>query len=190
MYKQCITDHSAQRQRLLEQGLLDAMLRKPYEDISVQELCAGLGIPRKSFYRYFSGKDGALQSLMDHVLMDYEIYTSQDHIRSVSVLEATKLIFSYWQERQDVLDALVRNDLSGLLVQRATRRAKEQHTYPDKNIAPELQPYAGYMSDFLVSGILTMVIQWHANGHRESIDQMAQITMNLMTKPMFQNVNR
>ena len=51
MYKLCKTEQSAQRQRELEYGLLDAMLVKNYEDISISDLCDHLQIPRKSFYR-------------------------------------------------------------------------------------------------------------------------------------------
>ena len=49
MYKLCKTEQSALRQRELEEGLLRAMLREPYESISVSELCDALGVPRKSF---------------------------------------------------------------------------------------------------------------------------------------------
>ena len=60
MYKICQTEQSTRRQRELEQGLLRLMLHKNYEDISVSDLCDHMQIPRKSFYRYFSSKDGAL----------------------------------------------------------------------------------------------------------------------------------
>ena len=72
MYKLCKTEQSAARQRQLEQGLLQIMQTQQYEDISISDLCDRLGIPRKSFYRYFSSKDGALMALIDHTLMEFE----------------------------------------------------------------------------------------------------------------------
>ena len=74
MYKQCETEQSAARQRRMEQGLLEMMGQKRYEDISVSDLCAFLGVPRKTFYRYFSGKDGALFSLIDHVFAGFQSF--------------------------------------------------------------------------------------------------------------------
>lgn len=74
MYKLCKTEQSSSRQRELEAGLLAAMASHQYEEISVSDLCDHLGVPRKSFYRYFSSKDGALQALLDHTLMEYETY--------------------------------------------------------------------------------------------------------------------
>ena len=69
MYKMCKTEQSAARQRELEEGLLNIMLSRHYDEISVSELCDQLNVPRKSFYRYFSGKDGALHALIDHTLL-------------------------------------------------------------------------------------------------------------------------
>ena len=45
MYKQCRTEQSAARQRQLEQGLLQVMLKRQYEEISVSDLCAEIGVP-------------------------------------------------------------------------------------------------------------------------------------------------
>ena len=39
---------------------------------AMTKLCLELGIPRKAFFRYFSDKDGALQSLVDHAIMDFD----------------------------------------------------------------------------------------------------------------------
>ena len=71
MYKVCKTEQSARRQRQLEQGLLEMMQHSRYEDISVSDLCDYLEVPRKSFYRYFSSKDGALYALLDHTMMGF-----------------------------------------------------------------------------------------------------------------------
>ena len=56
MYKRCVTEQSARRQRELEAGLLSAMMSHQYEDSTISDLCDSMGIPRKSFYRYFPAK--------------------------------------------------------------------------------------------------------------------------------------
>ena len=45
MYKYCVTEQSARRQRELENGLLQAMCSRKYEDISISELCQQIGVP-------------------------------------------------------------------------------------------------------------------------------------------------
>lgn len=71
MYKLCQSEKSYQRQRELELGLLQLMLKQDYADITVSQLCEYMDIPRKSFYRYFASKDGVLYALIDHTIVDY-----------------------------------------------------------------------------------------------------------------------
>ena len=51
MYKHCTTEESAQRQRQLEQCLLELMADTPYSAITIGQICQQAGISRKSFYR-------------------------------------------------------------------------------------------------------------------------------------------
>ena len=70
MYKICHTEESTRRQRILEQGLLDALAKQSYEKIALTDLCQKLGVPRKTFYRYFPTKEDCLLALIDHTLAD------------------------------------------------------------------------------------------------------------------------
>ena len=159
MYKLCITEQSAQRQRRLEEGLLNAMLNLRYEDISVSDLCDQMGIPRKSFYRYFASKDGALHALIDHRLMDYETRRGSTNIggRNGFYLDLP-WFFEFWLDQKPLLDALSRSDISGLLV--------------TSSIA------------FAVCGLMTLVIQWHRDGYRQTPQEMAELTYKIMSKPL------
>ena len=99
MYKLCKTEQSAQRQRQLEEGLLTAMRTKRYEESSISDLCDQMGIPRKSFYRYFSGKDGALHALIDHTLMEHPLYVAEYECdREQSVQAYMVDVCRYWKD--------------------------------------------------------------------------------------------
>ena len=71
MYKLCKTEESANRQREIERTLLRLMIDKHYDDITVSEICIEANIPRKSFYRYFDGKEGVKQALLYHTLSEF-----------------------------------------------------------------------------------------------------------------------
>ena len=124
MYKLCKTEQSANRQRGLEQGLLQAMQIKHFDEISVSDLCAQLDVPRKAFYRYFDSKEGALHALLDHTLMAYEsfplIYSEGEKRTLVRELEQ---FFLFWIRQKSLLDALQRSSLSGVLIERAIAAA-------------------------------------------------------------------
>lgn len=185
MYKQCRTERSAARQQLLEQGLLQMMQRRQFEEISVSDLCDELGVPRKAFYRYFSGKDGALLSLIDRTLMDFEVYaTFSDTNDSQAPQRYMEQVFIYWIHHRDLLDALKKSEISGLLVQRALAFSQNLDTIPRfMQIADRRLREYGTM--FMVCGLMTMIVQWHHDDFSKSPEEMADLSMQLLTRPLF-----
>lgn len=174
MYKLCKTEQSAKRQKLLEEGLLGAMLVRSYGDISISDLCDRLQIPRKSFYRYFTGKDGALYALIDHRIMGIGAH-SQDGGGEL------RDFFEYWMGQKPLLDALARNNFSGLLVQRAM--SQEEPFLPF-----DLRHYPAYVRQqataFAVCGMMSLVLRWHHGGYRESPKEMAQMCRRILGTPL------
>ena len=133
MYKLCKTEQSSQRQQRLEKGLLELMSQKSYDEISVSNLCEYLQIPRKSFYRYFSSKDGALHALLDHTLLRFESYVPQ-HLRNEPHTPHRELtyFFLFWIEHKELLDALAKSGMSGALVERAMGQAITEYNLPNR----------------------------------------------------------
>ena len=182
MYKDCKTEQSIQRQRLLEQGLLRAMLNRQYEEISVSDLCDELDIPRKSFYRYFSGKDGALFALLDHTLMELLHIPARPSLHSSPLTELERY-FLFWQSNRNLLEALQRSRLSGLLVERSTQLATDYQLIPQRFLQQPPKTRNAALS-FTICGLTAMVLQWHHDGYALSAMQMAEIAAEMLTKPL------
>lgn len=184
MYKLCKTEQSQQRQREIEQALLETMLHKRYEDISVSDLCSHIGIPRKSFYRYFSGKDGALYAMIDHVLSDYLDYEAREGLNARNPRGYMEAVCRYWIQQKPLLDALEKSAMSGVLIQRTIAFTRDMDSYPlflwtaDK----QLQEYGAM---FATCGIATMMVQWHRDGYAQSVEQMARLLVRLLGEPLF-----
>lgn len=178
MYKLCKSEQSAARQKWLEQGLLQAMGEKPYEEISISDLCDQMGIPRKSFYRYFSNKDGALFALLDHTLMEFTQTDSSN--RALGDLER---FFAFWYENRLLLDALIRNRLSGLLVERATAHAFRERMMPAYLLKQDEKSQQMALT-FAICGLLSMVMQWHQDGYGDTPAHMAKLAAMMLTKPL------
>lgn len=181
MYKQCQSERSSARQRMLEQGLLQVMTRRQYEQISVSDLCGEMDIPRKSFYRYFNGKDGALYSLIDHALMDNLPEAGQEAL--LEPLEYMEQVFDYWYGQKPLLDALAKSNLSGILVQRALALSVEMDTMPNFMKLQDRQ-LREYGTMFMVCGLMSMIICWHHDGFSKSTKEMAKLAIQLFTKPL------
>lgn len=184
MYKLCKSEQSAARQRQLELGLLKAMLTQRYEDISISDLCDRMNIPRKSFYRYFSNKDGALFALLDHTLMEFEQSPNPSNsVFGSRALGDLERFFVFWYDRRDLLEALMRNRLSGMLVERATSHALHERLMPSYLLSKDENSQHLALT-FAICGLLSMVMQWHQNGYQEAPEQMARIASLMLTKPL------
>ena len=191
MYKQCKTEQSALRQRQMEKGLLELMRIKPFDEISVSDLCEYMQIPRKSFYRYFSGKESAFNALLDHTMMEYEgfnaVYGDGDH-RTLQK-ELTQF-FLFWMDHKDLLDALARNNMSGDLVERTVSHISTGEVIPPRFLSEDTLYARKQVSLFCVSGLMSIVLSWHRDGYPQSAEQMAAITARLVSEPLFPNLQQ
>lgn len=183
MYKICQTEQSIRRQRELEQGLLRLMLRRNYEDLTVKDLCDEMALPRKSFYRYFSSKEGVLYALIDHTLADFFMMPTVGNKSRGTALGDLDLYFLFWHEKRELLDALHRSGLSGILVERATNFALQEGHLPRqfKDMRPDIQSLA---MAFSVTGLMAMILQWHRDGFRISSDEMTKLATEILTSPL------
>ena len=191
MYKLCKTEQSANRQRSLEQGLLQAMQIKHFDEISVSDLCAQLDVPRKAFYRYFDSKEGALHALLDHTLMAYEsfplIYSEGEKRTLVRELEQ---FFLFWIRQKSLLDALQRSSLSGALIERAIANAAAEAAVPKRFLQADEQQMQHHVTMFGICGLMSMVLQWHHAGYKESAHFMAEVAVRLLTQPLFPDAQK
>lgn len=189
MYKLCKTEQSAARQRELEAGLLSVMENQRYEDISISELCDYLQIPRKSFYRYFSSKDGALHALLDHTLLEFDRVADVYMIgRTNDARPGLERFFYFWQSQKKLLDALERSSLSGLLVLRAVSQAQQENQVPKHYLTAASKEMRTYAVTFAVTGLMSMVLEWHHAGYHKTPREMAHVASMMLSQPLISNV--
>lgn len=188
MYKLCKTEQSARRQVEIEEGLLDMMQLRRYEDISVSDLCQKLGIPRKSFYRYFGSKEDALYGLVDHRLMGYETqYTGNSFRAKTGITLDLNWFFGFWLSQKDLLDALAHSGVTAVLVERAIQNSQRAEIFekaPESYSRKDME----MITAFTVCGLMTVVTQWHHDGYRQSPQEMAEIVYKMLKHPLVPDV--
>ena len=186
MYKLCKTEQSAARQKALEEGLLKFMLQRHFEEISVSDLCDSMQIPRKSFYRYFSSKDGALHALIDHTLMGFESFTlPYRRNKNRTLLGELEVFFQFWVQHKPLLDALARSSMSGVLIERAITHALSETVMPKRFLPRDTMDMQKQITMFGVCGLMSMVLTWHHGGYDRSSQEMARVATRLLSQPLF-----
>ena len=187
MYTMCVTEKTAEQQKQFEQCFLQMMMEYHYDEITISDLCEQMDIPRKSFYRYFSSKDGALHALIDHTLLDFEQHTGiLSGNAAGDAHQDLRHFFEFWHQRKQLLDALERSGLSGVLVQRAIAQAQNEYVLPRYPTSAEVRQIQSHAITFSICGLMSMVTRWHRSGYAESVQEMANIATALLTKPLIQ----
>ena len=178
MYLKCSTERSAANQRVLERHLLKFMLQIPFEQISISALCQDAGISRKTFYRLFESKADVLLALMDHTLLDYESFRPDP---SVSPGEIHRFL-AFWQEHKPLLDALHLNHASSIVTDRALLHIINENPDMVQMFCDAEAKYPQEMMRFYISGLFSLVLEWHHSGYQRSIDEMSEIIGILLRK--------
>ena len=191
MYKLCKTEESANRQREIERTLLRLMIDKHYDDITVSEICIEANIPRKTFYRYFDGKEGVKQALLYHTLADFSSFQltrgqGMDH----KLREEFEGFFTFWKSKRDLLEAFDKSGLIGLLVESSTGYAMNEFNDVEKYLSDSGDREKVIAYQFAICGLMTMTINWYRSGFAESIPNLARTATKLITKPLFENLTR
>ena len=179
MYKYCATEESVRRQRQLESCLQELMLTENYSQITISHICDRAGVSRKSFYRYFSSKDGCLYALLDHAIFDGASVYLPGPTGTQSTRVAYERFFSYWKEKAQLLEALDKNALSLLLAERMiayTIREKQEFRY----LLQTQRDESSERSIFYISGIAGLILTWFRSGFSKSPAQMAAILSDMI----------
>ena len=183
MYKVCKTQQSYQRQRLIEDVLIQMMQKEHFSNIKISELCQKADIPRKAFYRYFDTKEDVLYAVIDHTLLDFVSF-SGENVReniftSVDVMEE---LYKFWSSHRELIRALETSNCVGLLVERAVFL----EIYGEGNVISE-----NYVNNellernvFAYTGVFSVMITW-LRVNDKTPREMAEITVDLLTKPLF-----
>lgn len=169
-YMHCSTEESAQRQQAFEQCLLELMRQTPYQQISVSDICQKMDISRKSFYRYFSCKNGCLYALLDHTVIDYTIEYFAQGIDQPK-LEA---FFRFWQENRQILELILRDNLMLVLQNRAAKCLNPMR----KDLR---NPHLSSREDmvFFLCGMMGLLLQWRLTDYRQSPRELAAVVDKL-----------
>ena len=191
MYKLCKTEESSNRQRKIEKVLLKLMLEKHYDEITVSEICISANIPRKSFYRYFDGKEGVKQALLYHTLSDFSSFQlSRGQGVDYKLREEFEGFFAFWKSKRDFLEAFDKSGLIGVLMDSSASYALSEFSNIERYLSDSGEREKLITYQFVICGLMTMMINWYRSGFAESIPNLARTATKLITKPLFENLTR
>lgn len=185
MYKECKTAQSIQRQRHIEETLLEMMKKKDFRDIKVNELCDEATIPRKAFYRYFDSKEDVLYALVDHMFLEMaERHEFVRKLETMATVETMEVLFNYWYEYRDLIKALDRSGNSSLLLERSFYWDMKKNNMTINNFDEQMLT----RKLFMFTGMYSLIFTWIRIGSK-SAHEMAEMAVECLTEPLIRNNN-
>ena len=167
MYHKQANKTAIQSQHMIADALFSLMKRRPFQQITVTEICEEAAIGRKTFYRNFDLKEDVIDFRLDQLREQYakEIVgmNSQQHLRHH---------FEFIQAHADLFIALYHNGFHQMSYAKFAVLIPE--TMPTWTADPVEQEYR---SAYIINGIEAIQRAWIERGFAESIDRVVEIAM-------------
>lgn len=172
MYHRQANKTAIQSQRMIADALFSLMQRKPFQHISVTEICEEAAIGRKTFYRNFEVKEDVIDFQLDMMLTDYK-----KELTTLSIEQYLHHHFEFVQRNADYFITLYKNNLSSFAYEKFSGLLPD--TMPIWSADPIEQEYR---SAYIISGIEAIQRVWISRGCLESIDEIVAIAVRAQEK--------
>lgn len=190
MYKECKTERSEARQRLIGKTLIDMMAKRPYDDITVTDLCDELGMPRKAFYRYFDDKESALDCAIAQKLAEFPMSQATPPQAPRMLHRELESFFEFWLEHRRLIELLDKNGRLTKIMDLSLRFPLESIVSMDKLLPGEDATMREKIYRFAISGLISLVVDWYREDFKSSSADITKIAVRLLTKPPFPSLSQ
>lgn len=157
---------------MIADALLSLMKRKPFQQITVTEICEEAAIGRKTFYRNFELKEDVLDFYMDHLCLAFE-----KEILGKTTDEQLYLYFSFSKQNIDFFSALNQNGLLPLCQRKFSKFLPD--TMP---IWSEDAVRQEYCSRYVTAGVEAIMQVWVEHPFKEDIASVVSMARQMQER--------
>ena len=152
------------------------MSEKPISRITVSEVCEQAKINRKTFYRHYRTVSDVLEELENEFLKEFS-----EHLQSGSLLNigaVVRGVSNTVKLHRDFFARLMRYNPEIFTSGRMKLALRRAISAALRNIgAGNSETELNAISEFIVSGVLSVYASWFGDGCREDIDALADISV-------------
>lgn len=165
MYHKQTNKTAIQSQHMIADALNSLMKRKPFQQVTVTEICEEAAIGRKTFYRNFDLKEDVIEFQLEKLCEQYvkEIVgrTSDQRLR---------YHFEFVRRNAEFFIDLYRNGFHQLAYSKfSVLRQETMPKWSENEVEQE------YRSAYIINGIEAIQQIWIERGFQESIDTVLEI---------------
>ncbi|USS93447.1 TetR/AcrR family transcriptional regulator [Fructilactobacillus ixorae] len=162
------------RQQIIS-GLLELMLEKPYAEITVKELCKQAKVSRMTFYRNFHTKEEVIEGQFAMVYATFiQRLVAQ---KRFAFYDVATTFFTLIKENQLMMEALVQNNLTNLLLDALTNYVK---TLIEQQILITREQSSHFLVAMISGGLTEVIVVWTKNGMQEPVEELVLFASKYM----------
>lgn len=165
MYHKQGNKTAVQSQHMIADALFSLMKRKPFQQITVTEICEEAAIGRKTFYRNFELREDVIDFWLDLRCAEYE-----KDLLPVPLEEKLYYHCAFLKKYNDDLITLYQNGLHPMVENKFSIFLPD--TMPIWSEDPVEQEYR---SQYIVAGIEPIVRVWVIRGFQETVEEIVEI---------------
>lgn len=168
-------------QKAFASAMIQLLKEKPYEDITISEICRVSGVSRQTFYALFQNKENILR---------YEIVHNYSYPRNITVSDDVVLsrylahIFSHYvNANYDFLKLLIDQNLSTIFF----RCLKEFLRRHEDKLLRDIDPCRRcYLSVFVAGTVTTIMDAYIRSGEKKDPQYLEDLLNDLFSGSYFQ----
>lgn len=166
----------------IRNALSELMSEKELPDITITELCSRAQINRKTFYRHYRSISDVITEFENDLLSDFSDILKNSNTSILDIGTVLEEISALISKQQDYFIRLLKLNpelFSGGRVKAMLRRAIEIALRDVCAITEEQTLHA--LSEYTVSGILSLYSEWFDSGCTGDLDHIADIARKMTT---------
>lgn len=178
-----IVDRRIQRTRqLLLDALLELILEKDFDSVTVQDVIDRANVGRSTFYAHFQDKEDLLLSGFEHLKTQLEEHLMSDSVTSDSPWAMSLSMFQHAQEHRQIHKALAGkqgNNIGLTHIQKYLftylhTHLKQTLSKRKKSIPPEI------LAQYVTGSFISLLTWWLENDSTYSAEQMNEFYRQLV----------
>lgn len=163
---------------MITDALFSLMKRKPFQQITVTEICEEAAIGRKTFYRNFELREDVIDFWLDQRRNEYE----QDYL-SVPLEEKLYYHCVFLKKHTEELIILYHNGLHPMVERKFAVFLPDTMPIWSEDLVEQ-----EYRSQYIIAGIEAIIRVWVTRGFQESVDEVVEIAKRAQDRQIPVNI--
>lgn len=171
---------SRRSRRWITKALLELMMDKPYEKISITEIAEEADVVRRTFYRNFESKEDVIKTYIESIFKGF--ISSIKESESLDTQDIAKDFFEYMNRHKVFLRLLYEHQMFDLILNVFEERIFTQEETDWAEQAKEPDVFVKYSRGFFIAGLWYMLETWLKSGMLETPEELASIFEKMLQK--------